>query len=138
MKKYSQPPESLSILQEPSAAYGATNYFTLANKNISKDYIKEVLAISKLSLSEIIAILPISIDSYKRKTIFNPPVTEKVLEIEEVYRRGLDAFGTGFYAWMDTENVILGGIKPKSLLSNSFGIRKLLDQIGRMEHGVLA
>jgi len=82
-------------------------------------------------------IVPISIDTYKRKTSFNPFVTEKILEIEEVYHKGQNAFGDGFYVWMGTENVALG-LMPKTLLSNSFGIRRLLDQIGRMEHGVLA
>ena len=75
---------------------------------------------------------------YKRKTAFSPAVTEKILEIEEVYRKGIAAFGKGFLAWMDAENIALGNVKPKVLLKNSFGIRRLLDQIGRMEHGVLA
>ena len=63
---------------------------------------------------------------------------KKVLEIEEVYRKGVAAFGDSFYAWMLANNVSLGGVPPKSLLQNSFGIRMLLDEIGRMEHGVLA
>jgi len=65
-------------------------------------------------------------------------VTEKVLEIEEVYRHGLEAFGESFYQWMNTENIGLGGVAPKTLLNNSFGIRLLLDEIGRLEYGVLA
>lgn len=127
-----------SILNEPVAVYGHANYYALAQQRISKDYIKHVLSISKLSISELINIIPISIDTYKRKSKFNPNVTEKVLEIEQVYHTGLKAFGEGFHHWMNTENVAIGTIKPKSLLSNSFGIRRLLDEIGRMEHGVLA
>lgn len=127
-----------NILHEPTVTYGHTNYFSLAEYDISKNYIKAILEISKLTLNELMAIIPISIDTYKRKTEFNPPVTEKILEIEEVYRTGLNAFGEGFHTWMVTENVALGGVVPKKLLSNSFGVRKLLDEIGRMEHGVLA
>ena len=127
-----------STLNEPSLAYGHANYYMLAQQAISKDYIKHILVISKLSVNELITLIPISIDTYKRKSEFNPAVTEKVLEIEEVYRSGLKAFGDGFHHWMDTENVALGGVVPKTLLSNSFGVRRLLDEIGRMEHGVLA
>jgi len=127
-----------NLLREPMVAYSRTNYFILAERDISKKYIKAILEISKLSLGELMAIIPISIDTYKRKTAFNPPVTEKILEIEEVYRTGLEAFGEGFLDWMATENVALGGVIPKKLLSNSFGVRRLLDEIGRLEHGVLA
>ena len=83
-------------------------------------------------------IIPISIDTYKRKTASNPSITEKILEIEEVYRTGLDAFGEGFLVWMATENVVLDVIVLKKLLSYSFGVRQLLDKISRMEHRVLA
>lgn len=138
MAKAYTPSEPTSILNEPVAVYGQANYYALAQQNISKSYVKHVLAISKLSISELINIIPISIDTYKRKSEFNPNVTEKVLEIEQVYQTGLKAFGEGFHQWMNTENVSLGVIKPKSLLSNSFGIRRLLNEIGRMEHGVLA
>lgn len=127
-----------SILQEPSMAYGHTNYYMLAQQRISKGYIKHVLVISKLTVNELITLIPISVDTYKRKNEFNPPVTEKILEIEEVYNKGISAFGQGFHRWMSTENVALGGIIPKTLLSNSFGVRRLLNEIGRMEHGVLA
>jgi len=138
MKKYDIGKSSVSEVAEPMVTFGAINYFALANASIDKNRIKEVIALSKLSLSELIKILPISIDTYKRKTVFGPPVSEKILEIQEIYTKGLNAFGDGFHTWMMANNVALGGIAPKSLLKNSFGVRQLLDQIGRMEHGVLA
>ena len=138
MKEYKTTEDKNLILNEPSEAYGSVDYFAMANSEITKNYIKQVLSISKLGLTELIDILPISIDTYKRKSNFNPSVTEKILEIEEVYHKGLDAFGDGFHSWMNTRNIALGSVLPKELLVNSFGIRRLLDQIGRMEHGVLA
>lgn len=138
MKKYEHPGKDPVILAEPVATYGQANYFALAGRKISKNYIRHIMAISKLTLTELIDIIPVSIDTYKRKTTFQPPVTEKILEIEEVYRAGLEAFGDGFHTWMNTENIALGGIKPKRLLTNSFGVRRLLNQIGRMQYGVLA
>ncbi len=119
-------------------AYSKLNYFELAKKGISKAYVQKVLGFTQLSVSELIGILPISIDTYKRKTVFNSQVTEKVLEVEEVYEKGMQSFGNAFYDWMDTINPALGSIKPKVLLTNSFGIRRLLSEIGRIEHGVLA
>lgn len=129
-----------NILKEPAAAYQslAGNYYQLAERAISKTYIKSVLNKTGIPLNEFIELIPISIDTYKRKSIFNPTVTEKVLEIEEVYNTGLRAFGENFHTWMSAENTMLEGKKPMALLSNSFGIRQLLDLIGRIEHGVLA
>ena len=137
-QKYNLRPQDAPVLNEPAAAYEQINYYALANRSISKNYIKHLLKRSKLSVSELIEIIPISIDSYKRKTEFNANVTERILEIEEVYHKGLRSFGDGFYQWMDTSNPALGGIVPKSLLKNSFGVRRLLDEIGRIAHGVLA
>jgi len=138
MKKYNTSLEEPLTASEPAIAYQTANYFELANRGVSKNYIQKVLALTKLTVSDIIEILPISIDTYKRKTIFNPSVTEKILEIEEVYNKGLESFGQGFYQWMDTINPALGNIKPKILLKNSFGIRRLIAQIGRLEHGILS
>lgn len=137
---YTVSDESKNIVNDPAEAYQLQEqgYFQLAERAISKTYIKRVLEVTKIPLNEFILLIPISIDTYKRKSIFNPSVTEKVLEIEEVYKTGIAAFGDGFYSWMNSENLTLGGKKPKELLSNSFGIRKLLDLIGRLEHGVLA
>ena len=127
-----------NLLQEPLAVYGASNLYQMAAQAITKNYIKQILMLSGLSISELMDIIPISIDTYKRKTEFGSAVTEKILEVEEVYRVGLAAFGDTFHHWMKTENMALGGVKPKSMLKNSFGIRLLLDEMGRMEHGVLA
>ena len=136
-EKYKVPDHKSPILSEPVSGYICADYYNLANRGISKKYLKHVLKQAKLSVEEFIKILPISIDTYKRKTEFNPTVSEKVLEVEEVYRKGRNAFGDSFYDWMSTSNVALGNVKPKELLSNSFGIRILLDEIGRMEHGIL-
>jgi len=138
MAKHSSITNDPLTVSEPAEAYQSANFFELANRDVSKKYIQKVLNITQLTVADIIEILPISIDTYKRKSAFNPQVTEKILEIEEVYKKGLETFGEGFYQWMDTNNVALGNIKPKTLLKNSFGIRRLLDQIGRIEHGILA
>lgn len=129
-----------NILNEPMVAYQKTppSYFQMAEQAVSKSYIKSVLQTTRIPLNEFILLIPISIDTYKRKSIFNPTVTDRVLQIEEVYRSGLNAFGEGFYNWMSANNIMLEGRRPKALLVNSFGTRKLLELIGQMEHGVLA
>lgn len=134
---YTTKQDQPQLVHEPFAQY-QVDFFTLANQGINKEYIKKMAKITKLTLAELMEILPISMDTFKRKTGFDSNVTEKILEIEEVYQEGMNAFGENFHSWMNTKNVGLGNIKPKVLLRNSFGIRRLLDQVGRIKHGVLA
>ena len=78
---------------------------------------------------------------YKReKKTFDPIYSEKILQIALVYNLGIDVFGDKekFDAWLTTRNLALGGIKPKELLDNTFGISLLKDELTRIEHGVLA
>lgn len=78
---------------------------------------------------------------YKQeKKSFDPIYSEKILQITLVYNLGTDVFGSKgkFNAWLDIENIALGGIKPKELLDNSFGISLLKDELTRIEQGVLA
>lgn len=78
---------------------------------------------------------------YKReKKTFDPIYSEKILQITLLYNLGIEVFGNRekFNTWLDTRNVALGGIKPKTLLDNSFGIGLLKDELTRIEHGVLA
>jgi putative toxin-antitoxin system antitoxin component (TIGR02293 family) len=60
--------------------------------------------------------------------------------IELLYKKGIEVFGEeeNFYAWMDFKSIPLGGVKPKDLLDTSFGINMIRDELGRIEHGILA
>ncbi|MFX0194763.1 MAG: antitoxin Xre/MbcA/ParS toxin-binding domain-containing protein, partial [Candidatus Hodarchaeota archaeon] len=43
-----------------------------------------------------------------------------------------------FLAWMDHPNRALADKTPLSLLNSRFGAEMLLDELGRIEHGVFA
>lgn len=76
----------------------------------------------------------------KEKKTFDPIQAEKILQIVMLYQRGVEVFGEASYfdEWLGSRVVTLGGVKPKSLLDNNFGITLVRDQLGRIEHGVLA
>lgn len=76
----------------------------------------------------------------KEKKTFSTLHSEKILEITILYMKGIDIFGDkdNFNEWLDNINVALGGIKPRELLDSSFGIQLIKDELGRIEHGVLA
>jgi putative toxin-antitoxin system antitoxin component (TIGR02293 family) len=74
------------------------------------------------------------------KRTFDPLQSEKIIEIALFYNKGVEVFGTPekFNAWLETDNLAIGGIKPKTLLDNSFGISILRDELTAIEYGILA
>ncbi len=82
-----------------------------------------------------------TIQRYKKENkSFDPLYSERILQIELLYKKGIAVFGVAdnFYTWMDTVSIPLGSIKPKDLLDTGFGIEAIYDELGRIEFGVLA
>ncbi|MCK4663245.1 MAG: DUF2384 domain-containing protein [Bacteroidales bacterium] len=76
----------------------------------------------------------------KEKKTFDSIHSEKILQIILLYKKGVEVFGDNkkFSIWLETNNLVLGNIKPKHLLDNTFGINIVNDELIRIEHGVLA
>jgi len=74
------------------------------------------------------------------KRTFDPLQSEKIIEIALFYNKGVEVFGSTekFNSWLSTDNLALGGVKPKTLLDNSFGISILRDELTAIEFGILA
>ncbi len=66
--------------------------------------------------------------------------SEKFLAIAILFQQGIQVFGSTdkFSLWLETVNVAFGGIRPKELLDNSFGIEMIKSELGRIEQGILA
>lgn len=70
---------------------------------------------------------------------FRPLHSEKIIEMAEVAKEGLDVFGDAgkFRLWLDTPNFALGSVKPIELLKNSYGKDLVLGELTRIAHGIL-
>lgn len=82
-----------------------------------------------------------TIQRYKKEEkTFDPIYSERIIQIELLYKRGSEVFESeaNFNTWMDSNIIALGNIKPKELLDTSFGIQALMDELSRIEHGVFA
>ncbi len=82
-----------------------------------------------------------TIQRYKKEgKTFDPIYSEKIIQVELLYKRGVDVFGNdeNFYSWMGTKSIALGGVRPKDLLDTSFGISMVYDELGRIEYGIFA
>ena len=115
----------------------------LARKGITK---RSLLKLSKgfsLTLKDLANALPIterSIQRYEPNDRFNTDVSEKIIEISQLYAYGFDVFGSeeNFNSWMKMENIAFGYVTPVSLLDTSFGIELVRNLLGQIEHGILA
>lgn len=91
---------------------------------------KEVLHLSRRTMNR-----------YKEENrVFDTKYAERIFEIRMLYDLGTDVFGNKekFNTWLSRENVVLGNVVPKTLLDTTVGIDLLRDQLGRIDHGILA
>jgi putative toxin-antitoxin system antitoxin component (TIGR02293 family) len=115
----------------------------LSDKGVTKDALLRLASYLNLSLSQIAKVLPITeqtIQRYSRKQRFNRVVSEQVLQIAEVAARGAEVLGDRekLLSWMNTPSTALGNRAPTSLLGSRFGTEMVLDELGRVEHGIIS
>jgi putative toxin-antitoxin system antitoxin component (TIGR02293 family) len=70
---------------------------------------------------------------------FKPIHSEKIIEMAEVTKVGLDVFGNieKLKLWLNTPNYALGSLKPIELLKDSYGKEMVISELTRMNHGIL-
>ena len=81
-----------------------------------------------------------SLHRYKQSSkIFKPLQSEKIIEMAEVTKVGLDTFGdmSKFKLWLETPNFSLGNLKPMELLKGSYGKELVIGELTRMNYGIL-
>lgn len=70
----------------------------------------------------------------------NAEQQDNTAEAARLYNRGAEVFGSSnaFMQWMDSNVRALGNKKPKDFLNTREGIETLMDELGRIEHGIFA
>ena len=82
-----------------------------------------------------------TLDRYKLgEKNFPAKQSERIIEIKRLMNYGISVFEdyANFIAWMEASNIPLGGIAPKEVLDTTIGINMVHNQLGRIEHGILA
>jgi putative toxin-antitoxin system antitoxin component (TIGR02293 family) len=115
----------------------------LSRKGVTKAFLLRVARYLGLSVGQMAKLLPVTertIQRYDRERRFTPAVSEQILQIAAVAARGEDVFGgrRAFLTWMRSPSPALGNRAPASLLGSRFGSEIVLDELGRIEHGVLS
>jgi putative toxin-antitoxin system antitoxin component (TIGR02293 family) len=94
-------------------------------------------------LSQIANLLPITkrtIERYPQKKHFNRVVSEQIIQIAGITAQGVEIFGDKerFLIWLNRPSKALGGKTPISLTASRFGAEMVLDELGRLEYGVIS
>jgi len=115
----------------------------LANRGLTKDAVSNLARHLSLSLKDMAALLPVterSLQRYAARHHLNPTVSEQVLQIAGVVARGTEVFGgkDRFLAWANQPSSALSNKRPLELLGSRFGTDLVLDELGRMEHGIVS
>ncbi len=116
----------------------------LSRKGIPYKLFEEIVNTNSYSLkdwSKFLHLTERTIQRYKKeKKKFEPIQSERIIDIAKLQLKGTELFGSNeiFGEWMNSKIIALGNIRPIELLDNSFGIEMLMDELGRIEHGVLA
>jgi putative toxin-antitoxin system antitoxin component (TIGR02293 family) len=97
----------------------------------------------EINTSEIVNIIHTSdrtLRRYTAKQKLSIEQSERIIELAKLYARGEDVLGdmNAFKEWMNSTVMALGNKKPKLFLDTSLGINILMDELGRIEHGIFA
>ena len=68
----------------------------------------------------------------------SPELSDRVAQLLRVYLRAKEVFQSESKAtiWLKSPNYVLGDIAPTTLLDTIPGIELVLDELGRIEHGI--
>ncbi len=115
----------------------------LSNKGVTKNALLHLAKYFSCSVNQIALLLPLTertIQRYTPEKPFNRVVSEHILQIAEVAARGSEVLEgrDKFLTWMNHPSRALNNRTPISLLSSRFGTDMILDELGRIEHGVFS
>ncbi len=116
---------------------------TLSHKGVTKDALLHLAKYLSFSMNQMAQLLPVTertIQRYTLKKHFNRVVSEQILQIAEVAAKGSEVFEgrDKFITWMNHPNVALDKKTPMSLLNSKYGVDMVLEELGRIEHGVFS
>jgi putative toxin-antitoxin system antitoxin component (TIGR02293 family) len=163
---YRQKKQAQSIVSEPQATYytsprtgtsfinilGGAKFNTTANdwdilnltrQGLPKHTLMQMaknISITQQELSDIMHISERTLQRYEDADVIKTEYSEKAIALARLYDRGVEVFGSidKFKIWIRTPSVIFKGEAPLSLLDTSFGFNMILDELGRIEHGIFA
>src|SRR5690606_7516547 len=115
---------------------------TVVQSGISYRFFEKIQRIAPFTENEWADFLELSTKTLNRYKMenrhFKTLHSEKIMELAEVTREGLEIFGDAglFQQWLHTANYALGNKKPMDLLKDSYGKELVLKELTHINHGI--
>ncbi len=132
-----------SKVQEPFIDFTVSKNIPLIKEFNFKEFkkIADKVPFTQKEWSDILHISERTLQRYaKENGDFNFSVADRILQIDKVIKRGIEVFGNldKFINWIRDNPYMLEGRLSVQSLASFEGINKVLTQLGRIEHGILA
>lgn len=130
-------------VEEPDTLYYPSKQIHLT-KEFNFSEFKKIAGQVDLTQKEWSDVLHISERTLQRyakdNSTFNFSVIDRILLIDKVIKKGIEVFGSAndFMAWLKDEPASIEGRLGQYSLASFDGVSKVLNQLGRIEHGILA
>ncbi len=150
MKKsgYSFNSEEISkdiFVAETSPTYGLLNFdlISLSRQGILKKYLLQLSKKLSFTMHELAKVLHISertLQRYHPDDALSSEASERAILLAQLYHKGISVFETAdnFNDWLRTPLPAFEQEAPIYFLDTSFGFQLVLEELGRIEHGVFA
>ena len=105
---------------------------------VKKDDWKQLLKNIGATEKELEYILPTSISSMQKKSVYGRETSERIYELARLFGVGYEVFDSRekFKEWLMTPSRPLGNQKPFELLDSSFGFEMVENEILRIKYNV--
>jgi putative toxin-antitoxin system antitoxin component (TIGR02293 family) len=99
---------------------------------------KQLISSIESTEKEFEYILPTSISSMQKKSVYSRETSERIYELARLFGLGYEVFDSkdNFKEWLMTPSRTLGNKKPFELLDNSFGFEMVENEIIRIQYNV--
>lgn len=133
----------LSSVQEPLMLLSSDKNTVMLQDFTYKDFkkIADVMPFTQKEWADVLHISERTLQRYsKDNSSFSFSVTDRILQIQKVIKKGIDVFGAPekFVEWLRTNPSMLEGRLSFQSLGNFEGINRILTQLSRIEYGILA
>ena len=112
-------------------------------QGISSHAIIDLLKVTGATQTELAHILSLT-EPTLRKYVkdgknLSPGVSDRIVHLFELFQKGIDTFGSldEFNKWLPCHNIGLNA-RPVDLLDSITGINMVIDELRRIDHGILA
>ena len=119
------------------------DYIELSRKGLTVNQLYDILDYTNISIKELPKIISLSarqINRYTKEKVLRTDISAQLIQIVELYNKGYEIFKEEdkFQTWMNRKIRGLGNVEPKKLLDTTFGIQLIIDELGRLEHGIIS